>query len=153
MRDEVLRSLPASARPYEKQRLLAAYGDPDAPDDGPDEDLEFLEQLVDEIDRTPAPAEADRRVQPAPGDDRTEPNLLRARPSLAPAKTRPAATPSISVRVATDDEQSLNVFRAVRGEPERVRTAQDLGVRDVDLADLLEDLSTTAAAIRRRKAA
>jgi hypothetical protein len=115
--------LPASARPYEKQRLITAYGtDDDA--DGPDEDIEFLTTLVDEIERQPF--EEPKRLPPAT------------------IETVPAPV---------DEETKLNVFRAMRDEPDRVRTSQQLGVRDVELDDLLEDLSTTAAAIRRRKAA
>jgi hypothetical protein len=115
--------LPASARPYEKQRLIAAYGtDDDA--DGPDEDIEFLESLVTEIDRQPF--EEPKRLPPATIE---------------------------TVAAPVDEETKLNVFREMRDQPERARTSQQLGVRDVELDDLLEDLSTTAAAIRRRKAA
>jgi len=141
--------LPASARPYETQRLIAAYGaDDDA--DGPDEDIEFLASLVDEIERTPADPAAAPRVQPAPGVDRSEPNLTRALPRARP---RALTANEKMVRAEPDDEAKLNVFRAMRDEPQRVRTSQQLRVRDVELDDLLEDLSTTAAAIRRRKAA
>jgi hypothetical protein len=140
--------LPASARPYETQRLAYAYDD--EPADGPDEDIEFLASLVEEIERQPAPAPSERRPAPqaaAEGDSDTGASL-RARP------IRPVIPPkAITMRVAPPDESHLNVFRAMRDEPERQRTSHDLGVRDVDLDDLLEDLSTTVAAIRRRKAA
>lgn len=145
--DLVSTFLPASARPYEKQRL-AIYTDVDDAD-GPDEDIEFLASLVKEIERQPAPPLSDKRPVPqaaAQGDsDAGAP--IRARPIRA----MPAA--AITMRVAApDDETKLNVFRAMRDEPDRARTSRDLGVRDVDLDDLLEDLSTTAAAIRRRSA-
>jgi hypothetical protein len=141
--------LPASARPYDTQRLHVAYANDGADPDGPDEDIEFLASLVEEIERAPAPLEPDART-PAHADEAPAP--------LHPAR-RPAVTaPAITVRVTTDDEHNLNVFRAIRAEPERSRTSQDLGVRDVAMDDLLEDLATTAAAIRaaamrRRKAA
>ena len=125
-RHDLLRAfVPASARPHEMQRLhaLNALDANDDETDGPDEDLEFLASLVEEIER---------------------------QPTQEPARFRPA--PIETVKFATDEEK-FNVFSAMRVEPERVRTSQDLGVRDVDMDDLLEDLSTTAAAIRRRKAA
>ncbi len=114
--------VPASARPIETQRLHALDA-LDADTDGPDEDIKFLESLVQEIE---------------------------SQPSTEPVRFRPA--PIETVKLASDDEK-FNVFRAMRDEPDRARTSQDLGVRDVDIDDLLEDLSTTAAAIRRRKAA
>ena len=144
--DLVSTFLPASARPYEKQRL-AIYTDDDA--DGPDEDIEFLASLVEEIEREPAAPLSDKRPAPqaaAQGDsDAGAP--IRARP------IRPMPAAAITTRVAApDDEAKLNVFRAMRDEPDRARTSRDLGVRDVDIDDLLEDLATTAAAIRRRSA-
>jgi hypothetical protein len=137
--------LPASARPYDTQRLHAAYANDGADADGPDEDIEFLASLVEEIERAPAPQEPDARDRRAPADAPAEP--------LRPAPPTTVAAPGITVRVATDDEHNLNVFRAIRAEPERARTSHDLGVRDVAMDDLLEDLATTAAAMRRRKAA
>ena len=118
--------VPASARPQEMQRLHALNALDDETD-GPDEDIEFLASLVEEIERQPTNV-ADQPVRPA---------------WTAPIET---------VKVASDEEK-FNVFRAMRDEPDRVRTSDDLGVPDVDMDDLLEDLSTTAAAIRRRKAA
>jgi hypothetical protein len=41
----------------------------------------------------------------------------------------------------------------MQDEETRVRTAETLGVEDADLDDLLEELSTTAAALRLRRAA
>jgi hypothetical protein len=171
-RHDLLRSfVPASARPHETQRLYAPFADEDE-NDGPDEDIEFLSSLVEEIDHNPPDAMADPRVRPSPALDMDSGagSFLRARPTRvlgrdattgveADPRVRPAApgratvNPLQNITAAPTDEEKLNVFRAVRDEPERVRTSHDLGVPDVDLDDLLEDLSTTAAAIRRRRAA
>jgi hypothetical protein len=146
-RHDLLRALPASARPREMQRF-AAIGATDDDNEGPDEDIEFLESLVSEIDTAPAPDPRARPLRtPAPASADVSATSL---PRPAPSAPRPA---SITMRVPTDDDAHLNVFRAVRGEPDRVRTSRELRVTDVDLDDLLEDLATTAAAIRLRKAA
>jgi hypothetical protein len=63
------------------------------------------------------------------------------------------AAPHIEHIFAPSDEEKLNVFRQMQEDDLRVRTAESLGVPDIELDDLLEDLSTTAAALRRRRAA
>jgi hypothetical protein len=115
--------VPASARSPELERLMS-LPDEDADPDAPDEDLEFLASLAREVERTPIELP---RVQPAP---RIE-----------------------TVVIAPTEEEKLNVFRQTRDEDERVRTSQTLGVPNADLDDVLEDLATTVAALRRRRAA
>ncbi len=118
--------VPASARTPELQRLLAPLADEDSDPDGPDEDLEFLASLAREIDRAPI---APTRFQPAP----------------VPHSEQPVIAPT--------EDQKLNFFRQMKDEPENIRPSESLHVQDVDLDDLLETLSTTAAALRRRRAA
>ncbi len=118
--------VPASARSPEMQRLLSPAGGQDTDPDGPDEDLEFLASIAREIDRTP----------------------------IAPSRFQPAPAPRAEqAMIAPTEEQKLNLFRQMKDESEHVRNAASLRVQDVDLDDLLEDLSTTAAALRRHKAA
>jgi len=70
-------------------------------------------------------------------------------PAPAPGAQRQALPRVVAPR---DEDAALEYFRemkAARTEPER----RTFDVPDVDLDDLLEDLSTTAAALRQRKAA
>jgi hypothetical protein len=115
--------VPASARSPELVRLMS-LPDEDADQDAPDEDLEFLASLAREVERTPIELP---RVQPAP---RIE-----------------------TVVIAPTEEEKLSVFRQSHDDDERVRTSQSLGVPDAALDDVLEDLATTIAALRRRRAA
>jgi hypothetical protein len=115
--------VPASARSPELARLIS-IPDEDVDPDAPDEDVEFLASLVQEIERKPA-AETPR-VLPAP---------------------------HIEHVAAPTEEEKLNVFRQMQAEETRVRTSETLGVVDADLDDVLEDLATTAAALRLRRAA
>jgi hypothetical protein len=116
--------VPASARSAELARLIS-LPDEDVDPDAPDEDVEFLASLVKEIDRNPAAGAP--RVQPAP---RIE-----------------------YVSAAPNEEEKLNVFLQMQAEETRVRTSETLGVQDADLDDVLEELATTAAALRLRRAA
>jgi hypothetical protein len=116
--------VPASARSPELARLISLPDEDDADPDAPDEDVEFFASLVKEVERKPA-AETPRS-QPAP---------------------------RIEHVFAAADEEKLNVFRQMQAEETRIRTSETLGVPDAELDDLLEDLSTTAAALRRRRAA
>lgn len=96
----------------------------DADPDAPDEDLAFLASLASEVDRAPSPSP---RVQ--------------ARPDAVRTVTLPA------------EEEKLNVFREMKDAPVSDRDAMADRVEQVDLDDILETLSTTAAALRLRKAA
>jgi hypothetical protein len=118
--------VPASARTPELQRLLSPLSDDDSDPDGPDDDLEFLASLVREIDREPIPTV---RFQPAP------------------------APPGEQTVLAPTEEEKLNLFRQMKDEPQQVHNSDSLRVQDVDMDDLLEELSITAAALRVRKAA
>jgi hypothetical protein len=117
--------VPASARSPELARLISLPDDEETDPDAPDEDVEFFASLVKEVERKPA-AETPRTF-PAPHIEH-----------VIPAPT---------------EEEKLNVFRQMQDEETRVRTAETLGVEDADLDDLLEELSTTAAALRLRRAA
>jgi hypothetical protein len=65
-------------------------------------------------------------------------------PTPPPAKAR-----HFSVRA--DDQ--LDVFREIQTERPRPRVLETVGIADVELDDLVEQLATTAAALRRRLAA
>jgi hypothetical protein len=56
------------------------------------------------------------------------------------------------VKVA-DDEDKLNVFRELKDRVEHTSVADTLPVPHVEMSDLLDDLQTTAAALRQRRAA
>lgn len=117
--------VPASARSREMQRFLPPTPD-DVDPDAPDEDVEFIASLVREIDRKPPAAP---RAQLAP-QEFTE-----------------------RVIMAATEEEKLNVFRSMQDEPPRLRDTLASTMQDVEMDDLLETLSTTAAALRLRKAA
>jgi hypothetical protein len=69
-----------------------------------------------------------------------------APPPPAPVDTNP--------RFAAPERDDLRAFRDLASEREHDRLAGPrVTVENVDLADLLDDLATTVAALRRRKAA
>ena len=125
--DEVAALLPASVKHPEANRFTPLGTDFEG-DEGSDEDIEFLESLVKSVDtHTPAPRRA---------------------PESAPALVSMQA-PSMP---AVSKLDGLSIFRDMPSDtPER--TTLNLKVPEVEMFDLLEDLSTTAAALRRRKAA
>jgi hypothetical protein len=51
------------------------------------------------------------------------------------------------------DEDTLNVFREMRQRDERTPISDALRIQHVEIGDLLDDLQTTVAALRRRRAA
>ncbi len=65
------------------------------------------------------------------------------------ASARPAATP---LRGASSRIDDLQVFREMKDESTQA-TRYDHHVRDVDMADLLEELTTVQAALRQQRAA
>lgn len=110
--------VPASAQSPELQR----FGSFDDPEDGPDEDVEFLASLARSIDTPSTPQ----------------------KPVSRPIVSRVQAAPN------TDD---LHVFRELASTPERTSHVVAARVADVDLGVLLDELATTAAALRRKRAA
>lgn len=122
--------VPQSARPPELQRL-ATFNLDDENADGPDEDIEFLSALARQVDApaTPRPARRAPRVTPPPA-----PNVYEPRETAAP-----------------DAMAAFHDYAAHRNETATVTSV--LRVSDVDLGDLVEDLSDTIAALRRRRAA
>jgi hypothetical protein len=56
-------------------------------------------------------------------------------------------------RFSVQADPSLDVFRETAVERQRPRVLRNMRVEDVEIDDLLEQLSTTAAALRRRRAA
>ena len=120
-RDEVLALLPASVREPGRDIDLTPMLDVPSGDDGPDEDVQFLESLVDSVEfGTPAP-----------------------KPPRAPAPSRD---------VTSRDDDALRFFREARDERQR-REPLHLPLPEVQIDDLVEELATTAAALRLRKAA
>lgn len=123
IRPDIEALLPASARRPEANRLTPLGSD--MPDGSYDEDLDFLATLVEEIDRKP------QAVKPPP----------------------PAFGPAVSAKRAAEHQMDdLRVFRDMKDEG-RVSTRYDFMLNDVPMDDLLEELSTVRAALRRRKAA
>jgi hypothetical protein len=67
----------------------------------------------------------------------------------APPQPRPDAAREFVVRA----DDGLSAFRETRPVRRRPRVLEAMPVGDVEMDDLLEQLATTAAALRRRKAA
>jgi hypothetical protein len=122
---EVAALLPSSVRGPEMNRFTPLGTD--APADLPDPDLVFFESIADQV-----------RL-----DDGANSRVDAPRPT--------AANP----RIALPDRDQLQAFREMVADREReTRSAPRLRVDHVELDDLLEDLATTAAALRQwRKAA
>jgi hypothetical protein len=124
VRPDIEALLPASVRRPEANRLAPLGGD--MPDDSYDEDLDFLATLVEEIDRKP------QAVKPPPAT---------------------MFGPAVSAKRAAEHRMDdLRVFRDMKDEG-RVSNRYDFNLNDVDMDDLLEELSTVRAALGRRKVA
>jgi hypothetical protein len=126
-RDELEALLPVSSKAPEVQRFTQE----DDHDD--DQDLEFLNQIASQIAVEQARARADQQ-------GRTE-----------NPKPRPLPSPP---RVVRDGDEALQVFRetaVIADDDDRARLAKR--VPPVVIGDLIDDLETTAAALRHRKAA
>jgi len=104
--------------------------------------------------------ERHRFAQPAPADEIDEDDedveflAALARQAEHEAASRTAAVTAARPRrfnVKADDH--LELFRATEVERPRPRVLNSMEVDVVEMDDLLEQLSTTAAALRRRKAA
>ncbi|HYM16085.1 MAG TPA: hypothetical protein VEZ14_11045 [Dehalococcoidia bacterium] len=133
--EEVRALLPASVRHPEANRFTP-LGSDFAGEEGTDEDLDFLTALVESVDREEA-----------------GPGLPAARPAPPPAH-KPSIqrmAPRAEAMVLAEPDH-LSLFRETKVDL-RERTRANVTVDDVDLGDLLEDLETTRAALRRRKAA
>ena len=130
-REEVESLLPASVKHPEANRFTPLGSDFAGDDEESDQDIEFFESIVRAV-------EGD---EPAPI----------ARPLPAPMLLHTPA-PSRLIPQAPDD--GLSAFREVQVDrQERSVIQTHVSVEDVDMGDLLDELSTTAAALRRRKAA
>ncbi len=121
-REEIASLLPASVRHPEVNRFTPLGSDFDG-EEGSDEDIEFLESIVREVDRRGAET----------------PRGLVVRPDDAPKQ-------------AITQDEAMSFFAELQAEREE-RQQLPIHVDEVEMFDLLEDLSTTAAALRRRKAA
>ena len=129
-RDEVESLLPASVKHPEANRFTPLGSDFDG-DDESDEDIEFLESIVRAVEGDAPPPVA--KLAPAP---------------------MPLHTPAPTRRIPISKDDDLSLFREIQVDrKERTVIEARVEIEDVELADLLEDLSTTAAALRRRKAA
>lgn len=79
-------------------------------------------------------------------------NLAReAEASIVPPEEEVRPAPVRRFTVPADDR--LDAFREIQPERPRPRVLTSIGVDDVDMDDLLVQLSTTVAALRLRKAA
>lgn len=90
-----------------------------------DGELEFLNQLAAQVER-------DQRGQRQPPTSRP------------PARVE---------HVVVAEEQALEVFRELKDHVERTSITDKLPLQHVEMSDLLDDLQTTAAALRLRRAA
>lgn len=125
-REELEALFPASAKAPETQRF-------EPQDENDEQDIEFLHRIASQVALEEQRARAERLAAEAGG-----------RP-----KPRPLPSPP---RVVRDDEEVLQVFRESMVEPDR-RSELSKRVAPVEIGELLDDLATTAAALRRRKAA
>lgn len=131
--DELKALLPASVRHPEANRFTPLGSDFDG-EEGSDEDLEFLTTLVESVER--------ERAMPA-----------RPAPRPAPPPARKPATQRIVAEPNTlTDVDHMEIFREMRGDEPEQRSVH-IEVDEVELDDLLESLSVTMAALRRRRAA
>jgi hypothetical protein len=96
-------------------------------DENTDEDLAFLNSLLND-EQAPL-----QKRQPAP-------------------KNEPSPEPEAR-SIAAQNADDMQVFREMVSQRQRVELAKHLRVDDVDMGELLDDLQTMRAAIRRRKAA
>ena len=125
-RAEVEALLPASARSTEGHRFTPLGTDMPVQDDPEhDPDLDFFASLAKQVDAGNAPATEPARRQP----ERPLEPLIPSAPSDA-----------------------LEIFRAMKSD-DSDRPGFDFKLDETDMGDLLEDLSTTALALRQRKAA
>jgi hypothetical protein len=132
-REEIESLLPASVRHPETNRFTPLGSDFDG-EDGADEDVEFLESIVKAVDGGEQPV---ARLAPVP-----------------PVFTVPVTTPSPARQIALAGGDELSLFReATVEQKERTVLQTRVDIADVEMFDLVEDLATTAAALRRRKAA
>jgi hypothetical protein len=115
--------VPASAKSPDAQRLMLFNPDEEI-DESSDQDLAFLHALIAGDVSAPEPS------QRATGNPEHAP-----KPELAPRG---------------DD---LDVFREMAALRQRVELAKHLRVDNVDMGELLEELHTTRAALKHRKAA
>lgn len=125
---DVSSMVPLSARTFDDARFTPMQVPEELDED--DEDVKFLSSL----------AEAVAEDKPAP--KRTEP--------------RRAPSPIAAVETVTlpSERDDLAAFRDVgKGEDERPPLTRVVKVPDVEIGDLLEDLDTTMAALRRKRAA
>ena len=76
-----------------------------------------------------------------------------AEEAAAAAKPKPIVPKVAPRRFNVPADVNLEVFRAVEVQRPRPRVLSQMEVELVEMDDLLEQLSTTAAALRRRKAA
>ncbi len=79
-------------------------------------------------------------------------SLLSAVEQDKPAPTRPKHFAPPQKEVPVREDTALNYFREIRDDRDE-RPPLNIEVEEVEMDDLLEELSTTAAALRKRKAA
>ena len=127
--DEVMAYVPSSVRGPEGNRFTPLGSDMPEMDGEDDEDLEFLESIARSLKETPD------SVGQFVGTGALKPRAQQGERTQQPPP-------------ALDD---MHVFREMSGDLGDMK--YDFKLPDVDMADLLEDLSTTASALRQRKAA
>jgi hypothetical protein len=121
--EDALARVPASARGPEANRFTPLGSD--MPDDSEgDQDIDLIQSLISEVEQEEA--------------KKNPPASLRMREN------------SPNARKSTTED--LEMFRASKTQGD-IALRHDFRVEHVEMADLLEDLSVTAAALRGRKAA
>lgn len=127
--------LPRSARQPEKGRFAPLTSElPDfSEEEDDDEDVQFLESLAQSVEQEVSLRPRPRRITPE-----------QRPPEENPRRIAPHERPA---------DETLRVFHAVPREHDTLdRTALNAYVPAVELDDLMEDLATTAAALRRKAA-
>ncbi len=122
--------MPARGKPAyvpASMRPRPAPGPPplDGDEDGPDEQLALLASIVDEVERGVRG---------------------RGEPAAATRRVR-------RITDAEEDDDGLGAFREKTPASDPYEGVRKLGIDEVEMDELLDDLSVTAAALRHRRAA
>ncbi len=130
---EVDALLPASVKQPELNRFTPLETDIAEGEDG---DIEFINSLLTQVEKDAAPTAA-------------------SAPSMrVPSHTGQAAAARINAQMVDRSDDNMQAFRDMASQKEvDVRMHRTFTVPDVEMSDLLEELSTVAAAMRQRKAA
>jgi len=130
----------------------------DEPDSGPEIPREQVDAMLPASVRSPEKNRFTPLGSDAPPD--TEDTDLEFLAEIArAAEADVARTPKRTIRPAlkrvtlAPEDDGLDAFREMKHDREKKIAARSIQVDDVDMVDLMEDLTTIAAALRKRRAA